>query len=247
MVKELILAVVQGVTEFLPVSSSGHLVVFNEFLQANGDIFFYLSLHVGTTLALVLFFLNDILKYLQSFRAIKKILIVLVITSLIGLVGQALFEGMFDSSKMVAGFLVLNGLILIFANRKIVQEERDTVSYKDAFFLGIFQSLALIPGISRSGITISVLLARRVEREEAFRFSFVAAIPVVIGSFWFKAYINSITFSVLSQPLYLYSIITSFLVGYISLFVLSFVIKNAKLNIFGYYCLILSLYILWLS
>lgn len=247
MFKDIILAVVQGITEFIPVSSSGHLVLFNEFLEGGRDVFFYVSLHLGTTLSLILFFFKDILAYFSSITCLKKIMVVTGITGLVGFIGKEFFENLFDSMFMVSFFLALNGLILIFANLKVSRVKKREVSYVDAFVLGLAQSFAIIPGISRSGVTISTLLMRNIEREEAFRFSFVSSVLIVIASFLFKVYDNDVSFSFLTQARYLYSIGVSFLVGYISLFALSFVVKKAKLNIFGYYCLLLSLYIIWLS
>ncbi len=248
-IKDLILSIIQGITEFLPISSSGHLLIFNKLFGASADLFFIIVLHLGTVFSLIIFFFKDIIKYLRSIVSIAKILIVAVFTGGMYIMFKAGFEGFFTEAGyfFIPLFLVINGIILIFANKRMERSKRKVIYYSDSVLLGILQSLAFLPGISRSGITISTLLFRGVNKNEAFKFSFIAAIPVIIGSFVFKAAENDIALVSLLNFRYIAGFLVSFLVGYISLFILSAVIKKAALNFFGYYCWLAALGILLLS
>lgn len=238
MFKDALFAVVHGLTEFLPVSSSGHLVVFNKLLGGGGSVFFYLSLHLGTTLAIIVFFFSDIIKYLHSAEKIKQILIVTLITGGLGFIGKDFFESLFSITKVVAVALLCNGIILILANQRIKTAHRKSLNSWDTVIFGIFQSVAIIPGISRSGITISSLLFRGIDKEEAFKFSFIAAVPVIIGGFIME-YLrqSSVAISNFNSFNYYGGIAISFLTGLAALFLLRIFVKNSRLSYFGYYCL----------
>ncbi len=238
MFKDTLLAVVQGLTEFLPVSSSGHLVVFNKLLAGGGSVFFYLSLHLGTTFAIIVFFFRDIARYLHSAEKIKQILIVTLITGGLGFLGKDFFESLFSNTRNVAIALFCNGIVLILANRRIKTAQRKNLSLWDTVIFGFFQAAAIIPGISRSGLTISSLLFRGIDKEEAFNFSFVAAVPVVIGGFIME-YLrqSSVAISHFNSFNYYGGMAISFLTGLAALFLLRIFVKHSRLSYFGYYCL----------
>jgi len=238
MFKDAVLAVVQGLTEFLPVSSSGHLVVFNKLLAGGSSVFFYLSLHLGTTLAIIVFFFRDIVRYLRSAEKIKQILIVTLITGGLGFIGKDFFESLFSNTRNIAIALLCNGIILILANQSIKTAQRKSINFWDAVIFGFFQAAAIIPGISRSGLTISSLLFRGIDKEEAFKFSFIAAVPVIIGGFIME-YLrqSSVTISHFNSFNYYGGIAISFLTGLAALFLLRIFVKNSRLSYFGYYCL----------
>ncbi|OGX19457.1 MAG: hypothetical protein A3K54_04965, partial [Omnitrophica WOR_2 bacterium RBG_13_44_8] len=182
MLKYIILGIIQGVTEFLPVSSSGHLVIAEKLLGINEHLVAVsVILHLGTSLALVIFFFRDILNLLRNLRLLSYIIIVTLITGIIGLSGKDFFERLFASPKLVAAALIITGIILLLT-KKFMQAKRNTLNLKDALVLGLTQGFAIIPGISRSGMTISTLLFRGLDREVSFRFAFLASIPAVFGA-----------------------------------------------------------------
>ena len=240
MIKYIILGVIQGLTEFLPISSSAHLVIFNKFLSAEANLLFYITLHLGTLFSLIIFFFKDIIKLLKDFNLLKKIFIVTLITGIIGILGKDFFERLFSNYRLVSLTLFINGLILIFASKKIDTAKKYRPTYLDSSILGFTQSLAIMPGISRSGITISTLLFRRLEKESAFKFSFLASIPLILGSFFFK--LKDVSFGLGNIEVLEYTIgfIAAGVSGYLSLMVLSSLIKKRGLNFFGYYCIIIS-------
>ena len=172
MLKYVLLGIIQGITEFLPVSSSAHLLILQRIMGMGGnEITLSIILHLGTAFALLIFFLKDIIRLLRNLKLLLLIILVTIITGIIGILGKDFFEGLFSSVKLVATALIFTGIILILTKR-FMFSKRDNLNIKDAFVLGVTQAIAIIPGISRSGITISTLLFRKIDRELSFKFSF---------------------------------------------------------------------------
>lgn len=227
-------------TEFLPVSSSGHLVILSKvFGISSGQLATSIILHLGTLMALCIFFFKDILRLLRHPRGLWLIFIVTFIKGIIGISGKGFFEELFSLPKFVALSWIVTGIILILAS-KFMQAKRHSVSIKDAVILGITQGIAIIPGVSRSGVTISTLLFRGVDRETSFHFSFLASIPAILGATIVEA--NDINFVFQGEPSYLIvGFFFSLLFGLVALGILHTVIRRAKLHYFGYYCFLIAL------
>lgn len=240
MLKYVILGMIQGITEFLPVSSSGHLVIMQKILGISGEeVVVSVILHLGTLVALLIFFFKDIAKLLRNFKALFLIIIVTLITGVIGILGKDFFEELFSLPKFVALAWIVSGIILILT-RKFMDSKRNNVTAKDAVILGAAQGIAIIPGISRSGITISTLLFRGLDRETSFRFSFLASMPAVLGATILEAKKINFAFQVAPGNLFA-GFLFSLLIGLLSLWILHAVLRKAKLHYFGYYCIILAI------
>jgi len=240
MIKYIFLGVIQGLTEFLPVSSSGHLAVAQRLLGITGqEIAVSVILHLGTLVAMFIFFFQDILKLLRDFKKIFLILIVTLITGAIGILGKDFFEGLFSSPKLIALAWIITGTILILT-RKSHSATRKNVSIKDAGILGLTQGMAIIPGLSRSGVTISTLLFRGLDRETSFKFSFLASMPAVLGAAILEG--KDINFAFKAEPVNLLAgFLCSLVAGLLALGILRVVLNKAKLYYFGYYCLLIAL------
>jgi len=239
MVELLILGLVQGLTEFLPVSSSGHLVILSKIFNLSEQIIpVTLVLHLGTCLSLVVFFFRDILKSLRSLKMIFMIIIVTVITGAIGLSGKSFFESLFSSPRIVAlGWLITAGVLL--ATKRFMNAKRQHLNIKDAVILGLVQGLAIVPGISRSGVTVSALLFRKTDKFTAFQFSFLAAIPAILGAALLES--GKINFSIKLNWFYLGGgFVISFVTGLFALWFLKESIRSAKLHYFAYYCAVIA-------
>lgn len=236
MIKYVLLGIVQGITEFIPVSSSGHLVILQKILGISAEgIIISLVLHLGTALALIIFFFKDILLLLRNIRMMLLILLVSLLTFIIAFSGKDFFEVLFSSPRFVAEALIVTGIVLI-ATKKFMQGRRNNITAKDALILGIVQGLAVIPGISRSGVTISALLFRKIDKETSFRFSFLASIPAVLGAVILKA--KDIGAAARTDFNHLIiGFIFSFFFGILSLRILKILVEKAKLYYFGYYCI----------
>jgi undecaprenyl-diphosphatase len=239
MVKHILLGIIQGLTEFFPVSSSAHLVIAQKLMGMRGEeIAISVVLHLGTVLALLVFFFKDILKLLRDIRSMALIAVVTVITGAIGVLGKDFFESLFSSTKPVGFALLVTGAILILT--KFVQAKRDKLNLKDALILGCTQGIAIIPGISRSGMTISTLLLRRIDQEVCFKFSFLASIPIILGAAAFEA--KKIGFALQGDAkLLIVGFVFSFLSGLAALALLKVVLKKAKFYYFGFYCIIIGI------
>ena len=239
MFKYIILGIVQGLTEFFPVSSSGHLVILQRFFGMNsGQLVLSVVLHLGTTLALIVFFFKDIIRALGDKKTLFLIIIVTIITGVIGISGKDFFERLFLSSDIVAVGLFITGLMLILT-KKFMYGKNQTPGPKDALILGITQGIAIVPGISRSGITISTLLFRGMDKNTSFRFSFLASIPAVLGAALLEA--RDIVACRLEFDKLLVGFIFSFLAGILALWLLRIILNKAKLHYFGYYCIIIAI------
>jgi undecaprenyl-diphosphatase len=198
----LILGVIQGATEFLPVSSSGHLVLVPWLLQwKEPGLTFDAVVHWGTALAVIVYFWREWLALIQAaFQAIRRrsiadpkarlallIIVGTVPAALIGYTLENFFEQMFSQPAAAAAFLIVTAALLSVAEWLGHREhDLEQITWLDALLIGLGQALAIFPGISRSGTTIAAGLACRLKRESAARFSFLLATPVILGAGAFK-------------------------------------------------------------
>ncbi|MFH1442012.1 MAG: undecaprenyl-diphosphate phosphatase [Candidatus Omnitrophota bacterium] len=245
MLKYIILGIVQGFTEFFPVSSSGHLIIFQKILGISGqELVLSVVLHFGTVLALIIFFFKDIIKILRSPKMMGLIIIITIITGVIGIIGKDYIENLFTSVRLVAFALMVTGVTLILT-RKFMQGKRENLGVKDAVILGITQAIAIIPGISRSGTTISTLLFKNVDKQTSFRFSFIASIPVVLGAVILEA--KDISYGLkINFANFTAGFIASFVSGLLALWILKLILAKAKLYYFGYYCILVGIIALFI-
>lgn len=236
MLEYMALGIIQGLTEFFPVSSSAHLVMMQNILKVREPaVAVSVILHLGTVLALIIFFWKDILSLLKDRKTLLYITVVTLITGIIGISGKDFFEKLFEAPKFAATALIFTGILLIFT-KKFMSARRSNINIKDAFILGITQAVAIIPGISRSGITISTLLFRGIDRQAAFRFSFLASIPAILGAAALEARQVNHSLSADFKNLSI-GFVFSFITGIFALFILRKILQKAKLHYFGYYCI----------
>lgn len=240
MTEYIVLGIVQGLTEFLPVSSSGHLAVLERiFGLSEQGVAISIVMHVGTLGAVLVFFFRDIRAALRNKRMIVFILIVTCITGTIGVLGKDFFEALFTSVKAVAVSWVATGIVLLLTTR-CMNNKRVTVTNRDALILGITQGIAIIPGISRSGITISTMMYLGVEKLSGFTVSFLASIPVIAGAAALEA--KDIRFACAGDPVPMAAgFLCSFGAGLFALWALKRMIAQAKFHYFAYYCFLLAL------
>ncbi len=248
-----ILGVVQALTEFLPISSSGHLILIKEFLHFDPHIFdlsFDIILHAGSLLALVLFFRKDLVKMIKSLfsrGSDNKLLYSIVIATFPAVIFALLFSNLIEnnirSGFIVSSMLILGGIFLLLAE-KISKKTKElkNIKFGDAAVIGGAQSLALIPGISRSGSTIVSALFLGFKRDEAARFSFLLSIPVI-----FLASTKDI-FDIVKQNNLTTPSLDIYVVGFITSFIFSFIVikflleflKNHTLKVFAYYRFVIA-------
>lgn len=236
----LLLGTLQGVTEWLPISSSGHLVILQAALGITLPLLFDASLHLGTLSVILAYFRSDISRILKATakwefqsedgRYVPLLLTGLVPTALIALVFQAFLESLFYNPYAVA-IAYLAATPLLYAAR--TKSNRERLNYTDAFLIGLFQGVGIVPGISRSGVTIGVGLLRGLGPQTATKYSFLLSAPTIIGA----VALESTSFSVTDPSLGLYVAAVSIAaaVGYLSLRILLRTLQANRYHLFACY------------
>jgi undecaprenyl-diphosphatase len=256
-IQAIILGFIQGVTEWLPISSTGHLRIAEHFLGLTLPLLFDVTLHVGTLIIILLFFRKDIKLVLVAlvkgdFKSENGKLIPLIIvgtapTALIGVVFSNTIETYFSSFLPIAGAFITCGVVLYFS--KTGQERKENITYMEALAIGTAQGIALIPGLSRSGLTIATALMLGVRREKAFKFSFLLSVPAVIGALGLTLYEQHEMLTLVGVGLteILVGIAVSLVVSYFALKLLWKALAGKKFYLFAFYCWLLGAVLLALS
>jgi undecaprenyl-diphosphatase len=252
----LILAVIQGVTEWLPISSSGHLAIAQKYLDLSLPLLFDVVLHLGSLLVVLAIFWKDVVKVLRAVARLdfksqdgKLGLYVIfgsVATALIGFVFRNEFVSFFDNLFAVGLAFVATGCfhIVVYGSRRRTNQTVPLDPLR-AVLVGVAQGVALIPGVSRSGSTIATGLLLKVEKREAFRFSFLLFIPAVIGATLVTA-LDASGVLVAEIDLFglLLGLVTTVVIGYFSVKLLLRVVLKERLHWFAVYCWVLGLAVL---
>ena len=250
-VKIIILGLIQGLTEFLPISSSGHLVIMQKIFNINqNQLLISVLLHFGTLIPVLIIFRDDILEIL-SFKKEKNhftflIIIASIPTAIMGFFFEDFFEKLFSSTISTALMLIVTGFILLIGD-KLANYDREITNFKwlNAVFVGIAQGIAIIPGISRSGSTITASLIQGLKKEEAARFSFILSVPVIAGAGLlkvgeaFNTGVNNFNTTAI-----ILGVISAIISGYVAIRYFIYILKKQKLIYFSYYCWIIGTIIL---
>ncbi len=247
-IKSIILGIIQGLSEFLPVSSSGHLELAKYFLGTHfvggESLTMTVVLHIATALSTVFVFRKEIIDLLKGVftkgwnddKAFAlKIIISMIPAGLIGFFLESQLEQLFEGKVLFVAFmLVITGILLLISD--YAKDKNRDVDYKDSFVIGIAQAIALLPGISRSGSTISTAVLLGIKKEKAAFFSFLMVVPLIFGKM-FKdildgAYVNS---GIASSSL-VFGFLAAFITGVLACTWMIKLVKNSKLRYFAYYC-----------
>jgi len=256
LLETLILAIVQGVTEWLPISSSGHLVVVQQYLlHEPPPLLFDVALHIGTLCVVLVVFWRELMSILKAlvrfdFKSEEGKLGVFIAvgsipTALIGYFFHDVLESFFYNVLVVGMALVVNGVVLFFSE---LREDGRRVGFLDSLLIGVAQGTAIVPGISRSGLTIATALLRKVEKKTAFAFSFLLSVPAVIGATILesaRAWASSdLVIGGVDIATMLFGVVVSMIIGYISLKLLRKIVMSKRLHLFAYYCWIAGIAII---
>lgn len=265
-----LLAFMQGMTEFLPVSSSGHLVFFQKvFGFKEPMLLFDIILHLATTLSVIVFLRKELILLFKNFfsamnlifrgekvstvwknflyfRISLLIFVALIPAIVIGASLSGFIEKMFVSFKAVGVCFLITGTVLFFTRQLSPNRQIEQVNVLDAFFIGLAQAAAIFPGISRSGLTISAGMFRGLDRNFAAKFSFILAIPTILAAaiYELRNGIDEIRIGIVSLVLFF---CIAFVSGYIALVILSKMISKAKFHYFSYYCWLMGIISIVLS
>lgn len=249
LISALIIAIVQGITEWLPVSSSGHIFIFEKILPYSSSLTFDTALHFGTLMSVFVYFGRDITKIIEDFARLRfksengklgiYLLIATIPAGLIGFFFKDVFEMVFSDARIVALGFGITGLLLIIAG--ISSNKRlSNLNAKNSILIGIAQIFAIFPGVSRSGTTLSTGLILGLDEKTALKFSFLLAIPIIFGANILEIGSDKL------PPELIWATLASFIVGLLVLHVLYKYILTSRKNLkyFGGYALLASLILL---
>jgi undecaprenyl-diphosphatase len=255
LLRALALGIVQGLTEFLPVSSSGHLEltkwIFQDDSLAAESMLMTVTLHAATALATVVVFRRDVGEILRDLLRFEwnggtkfaaLIVVSMVPAAVVGVMFDAILTTLFDRQIVLVAFmLVVTGLLLFLADR--AQRTDKSVGWKDAILIGVAQAIAILPGISRSGATISTSVLLGIDREKSARFSFLMVVPLILGKMAkdlldgeFTATTSAVELSV--------GFLAAFFTGIAACLWMIKLVKKAELKYFAYYCFAVALIVL---
>ena len=248
----IILGIIQGLTEFLPISSSGHLEIGKALFENESigqeSLFLTLVLHFGTALSTMVVFRKEIKEILIGVFSFKpnekrqlllKIIISMIPATFVGLFFQEQIETLFAQNLILVGIMLLITAAFLFL-ADLIQNTKKAVSFLNAFLLGIIQAIAILPGISRSGSTIASAVLLGIDREKAARFSFLMVLPLIFGSMAKTALdLKAIPENVSTSSLML-GFIAAFISGILACNWMISIVKKSQLKYFGFYCIILG-------
>ena len=244
----LILGIIQGLTEFLSVSSSGHLELGKSLLGDNSlpkeSMIFTVVLHFATALSTIVVFRKDIFEIIKELlkfewnsntQFIFKIIISMLPAALIGVFFETELESLFSNNIVLVGaMLIITGLLLLLADR--AQNTSKNVSFKNAFTVGVAQAVAILPGISRSGATISTAVLLGIDKTKAARFSFLMVIPLIFGKIFKDIFSGELSYENAQITSLGIGFITAFVSGLLACTWMIRLVKNSQLKYFAYYC-----------
>jgi undecaprenyl-diphosphatase len=250
-IQSIILSIIEGLTEFLPISSTGHMILASSIMNIPEDAFvktFEISIQIGAIMAIVLLYAK---RFLQGISIYLKLAIAFIPTGIIGFLAYPYIKTYLFNPIIVSISLVLGGIVLILIDKKVVGQESKTVeleniSYKNAFFIGLFQSISMIPGVSRAAATIVGGIFNGLDKKQAIEFSFLLAVPTMFAATGYDLYKTTIVFS--GHEIFLLSLglVVAFITAWIAVKVFVKIVQNYGFKYFGYYRIIIGIIFLLL-
>lgn len=243
----IILAVIEGLTEFLPVSSTGHMIIASSFFGIAQEEFtklFTIAIQLGTILSVVVLYFK---RFFQSFDFYKKLFVAFLPAVVLGLLLNDIIDSLLESPVTVAVSLIIGGAILIKVDQWFGQGTDSEISYKTALLIGFFQCLAMIPGVSRSGASIVGGMSQKLSRTAAAEFSFFLAVPTMLGATAKKSFDYYQAGFALTQEhinLLILGNVVGFLVALIAIKSFINYLSKSGFKLFGYYRVIIGLVLL---
>jgi undecaprenyl-diphosphatase len=245
LVQVIVLSIIQGIAEWFPISSSGHLALAQNFFGFQ-NLSFDVFLHFASILAVFVMFWKEIIRLLdirkkENFRYLLLIVLGIIPAGVIGFLFKSKIEEFFSSMFYLGIFFIISG-ILVYSTKFFRAGRKENLNWFDSLFIGIFQAVAILPGISRSGATISSGIYRGLNKQEAVKFSFLMAIPVVLGAAVLE--LKDLVASDINYSLLIISFVITFIVSLFAIKVLLRIIKTDNFYLFGIYNFILGILVL---
>ena len=262
-IEAVVLGLIQGLTEFLPVSSSGHLTIVGTLFGLSGEenLAFAILLHVATVLSAIVVLRNEIFSLFKSLftfrwnndtKTVAKILLSAVPVGIVGILLKDTVEAFFGNGLTFVGFMLFLTAILLTLSYFARPRQKDNISYRDAFIIGIAQACAVLPGLSRSGATIATGIMLGNNKENVAKFSFLMVILPVLG----EAFLDALkigkgadvsAFSSIPLSAMMVGFLTAFLIGTLACKWMIHLVKKGKLVYFAFYCAVIGLLAIMIS
>jgi undecaprenyl-diphosphatase len=246
-IQALIIAIVEGLTEFLPVSSTGHMIITEKLLGMQSNEFveaFIINIQFGAILSVIALYWK---KFFQSFDFYFKLFVAFLPAAFFGLLFSDIIDSLLENVVVVAIMLVVGGVVLVFVDKwfkKDVDEKEQEVTYKKSFIIGMFQVIAMIPGVSRSAATIIGGMTQKLTRKNAAEFSFFLAVPTMFAASGYKLLSNYTAINADNIGILIFGNVVAFIVALIAIkSFISFLTKYG-FKVFGYYRIIVGAIIL---
>lgn len=244
-IEAIIIAIVEGITEFLPVSSTGHMIITQELLGMEIDDFvkaFTVNIQFGAILSVVVLYWK---RFFQTLQFYYKLFVAFIPAAVIGFLAGDFIDSMLENVAVVAVMLVLGGVVLLFVDKWFNKPAADqTITYPTAFKIGLFQCIAMIPGVSRSAATIIGGMTQKLDRKTAAEFSFFLAVPTMFAAAGYKLLQNYQTITADNIDILIIGNIVAFVVAMIAIKTFISFLTKYGFKVFGYYRILVGLAIL---
>ncbi len=242
----IVLSIIEGLTEFLPISSTGHMILAVKVMSIPEDAFvktFQISIQIGAILAIVMLYAERFLKGLSIYL---KLGAAFIPTGIIGFLAYPFIKAYLFNPKIVAVSLILGGIVLILINKRMVNQKSKTdalenISYKNAFFIGLIQCFSMIPGVSRAAATIIGGTFNGLDKKQATEFSFLLAVPTMFAATGYELLKTPVEFTGHEIFLLCFGLIIAFFTAWLAVKIFLKIVMNYGFKHFGYYRIIIGI------
>ncbi|HOA08805.1 MAG TPA: undecaprenyl-diphosphate phosphatase [Tenuifilaceae bacterium] len=239
-IQSIIIAIVEGITEFLPVSSTGHMILASTLMKIQENDFvktFEIFIQLGAIMAIVMLYAK---KFLQSFSIYVKLGIAFIPTAVVGYIAYDFIKGYLFNSIVVAVSLIVGGIVLVLIDQKLTTKKSkvevvEDISYKNSFFIGLIQCFSMIPGVSRAAATIIGGVFNGLDKKQATEFSFLLAVPTMIAASGYDLLKTPISFTSHEVVLLATGFVVAFFTAWLAVKVFLKIVENYGFKYFGYY------------
>ncbi len=243
--QSIIIAIIEGITEFLPISSTGHMILASSIMKIHDDAFvktFEISIQLGAIMAIVIMYIK---RFLQSLTIYLKLGFAFLPTAIVGLAAYDFIKGYLFNPTVVAISLILGGIVLILIDKKVETQKSQTVdlediSYKRAFYIGLIQCFSMIPGVSRAAATIIGGVFNGLDKKQAMEFSFLLAVPTMFAATGYDLLKTPISFTGHELLLLASGLVVAFITAWVAVKVFLKLVENYGFRYFGYYRIIVG-------
>jgi undecaprenyl-diphosphatase len=250
-IQAIIIAIIEGITEFLPISSTGHMILASTIMKIQDDAFvktFEICIQLGAIMAIVMLYAK---KFLQSLTIYFKLGIAFVPTAIVGFLAYDFIKAVLFNSIVVATSLIVGGIILVLIDKKVVARKSQTdvlesISYKNSFFIGLIQCFSMIPGVSRAAATIIGGVFNGLDKKQATEFSFLLAVPTMLAATGYDLLKTPVNFASNEIILLGIGLVVAFFTAWLAVKIFLKIVENYGFKYFGYYRIVIGVLFLLL-